>query len=53
MNYEERLKHAQEKAKESAKELFAEKPQDIKDELEKETVLGNPENFVKPDNKDE
>ncbi len=53
MNYEERSKLAKEKAKESAKKLFEEKPQEIKDELEKETVLGKPENLVKPDNKNE
>ena len=53
MNFEERIKRAEEKAKEAAKDYFKEKPQDIKDELEKETILGNPENLVKSDNKDE
>jgi len=53
MNDQERAQYAVEKAKESAKKLFKEKPKSIQKELEKETVLGNPENLVKPDNKDE
>jgi len=57
MNDEERIEKAKEKAKEkameSAKELFKEKPKDIQEKFEKETVLGNPENLKKPDNKDE
>ena len=53
MNDQKRIKEAKEKAKESAKELFKRKPKDIQEELEKETTLGNPENLIKPDNKDE
>ena len=53
MNLEERIKYAKEKAKESAQEIFKEKPEDIKEELEKDTTMGNPENLVKPDNQEE
>lgn len=53
MSSEERYKQAEEKAKESSKELFKEKPKEIEEEFKKETILGNPENLVKPDNKDE
>lgn len=42
-----------EAAKSSAKQIFKEKPEDIKEELEKETTMGNSKNLVKPDNKDE
>ena len=45
----QRLKVAIEKAKESAKELFKEKPEDITKELEKEKTLGKPENLITPD----
>lgn len=50
---EEELKKIRDKAKESAKELLEEIPDDLKEELKKETVLGNPDNLIKPDNKDE
>jgi hypothetical protein len=50
---EEELKKIKDKAKESAKELLEDIPDDLKEELKKETVLGNPENIFKPDNKDE
>lgn len=53
MTPEERLKYAADQAKKSAKALFKEKPQDIQEELEKESVLGNVENLAKPDNKSE
>ena len=53
MNHNDRIKKAIEKAKESANQIFKEKPDEIKKELEKETTLGNPENLIKPDNKDE
>ena len=53
MNLDERIKRAEKKAKEAAKDYFKEKPQDIKDELEKETILGSAENLIESDNKDE
>lgn len=53
MTENERLKHAREKAKEASKELFKQKPADVKDELEKEQSLGNPDNLVKPDSEEE
>lgn len=49
MNDKERTKYAIEKAKESAKNLFKEKPETIK----KETFFGNSQNLAKPDKKDE
>lgn len=48
----EELKKIQDKAKKSAKELLEDIPEELKQELKKETVLGNPENLIKPDNKD-
>lgn len=45
--------YVNEQAKKSAKALFKEKPQDIQEELEKESVLGNVENLAKPDKKSE
>jgi hypothetical protein len=53
MNKNERMREAEKKAKEAAKELFKKKPKDIQDELEKEAALGSPSNLIKPDNKDE
>ena len=53
MTLEENIKQAKEKARESADQIFSEKPDEVKKELERETVLGNPENLIKPDNKDE
>lgn len=53
MNIEDRIKYAEEKGRESAKQLFKEKPQDLKEELERETVLGTPESLVEPENKNE
>lgn len=49
MTTEERIKEA----KKSAKQIFKEKSDEIKKELEKEAVLGNPENLIKPDDKNE
>jgi len=53
MNDEEQIEKVKEKARESAKELFKGKPKEIQEELEKETVLGNPDSLIKPDNKEE
>jgi hypothetical protein len=53
MTSAERINEAKEKAKESAKQIFKEKPNDIQKEFEEETVLGNPENLVKPENENE
>ncbi len=53
MTENDRLKHAREKAKEASKELFKQKPNDVKDVLEKEPSLGSPDNLVKPDNEEE
>lgn len=53
MNEQERLKAIREKAKEEAEKLFKEKPKDVQKELEKTFTLGNPENLIKPDNKNE
>ncbi|WP_153301518.1 hypothetical protein [Endozoicomonas arenosclerae] len=53
MTLEERIKKARERARKSAEQLFKPLPKEIQEELEKETALGNPENLVKPDNKDE
>ncbi len=53
MTLEEKIKKAEEKAKESIVQIFNEKPDEIKKELEKERILGNPENLIKPDNENE
>lgn len=53
MSPEERIKLEKEKAKESSKELFKEKQKDVKEEFEKETVMGNPKNLVRPESKEE
>ena len=53
MTPEDRIKQAKEKAKESAKRIFKKKTEDIQEELENESIMGNPENLVKPDNEDE
>ena len=53
MTVDEKTKKAIEKAKESANQIFKEKPDEIKKELEKETTLGNAENLVKPDDENE
>jgi len=49
MALEEEIK----KAKESANQIFNEKPDEIRKELEKETILGNPENLLQQDNESE
>lgn len=53
MTENDKLESAKERAKKRAKEIFKPAPPDIEEELKKETVLGNPENLVRPDNKDE
>ena len=53
MTPDERAKYAEKKARESAKKLLEEMPEDVRKEFEKETFQGNPENLVKPDNKEE
>ncbi len=53
MKDDKRLKEAKERAKKRAEEIFKAKPKDIEAELEKESVLGNPKNLVRPDNVDE
>jgi hypothetical protein len=53
MNDQERLKIIKEQAKKDAEKIFKEKPKDVQKELEKTFTLGNPENLIKPDNKDE
>ena len=53
MTDEERYQQAKIKAERRAKELFKNPTKDIEDELAKETTLGNPDNLVKPDNKEE
>lgn len=41
------------KSKRVREKLLEEMPEDARKEFEKETFQGNPENLVKPDNKDE
>lgn len=53
MTDQAKLKAIREKARKDAEKLFKEKPKEIQKELEKTFSLGNPENLVKPDNKDE
>lgn len=53
MTPEERKKYAREKAKESAKEFFKPKSKEIEDELKRETILGDPENLIVPEDKSE
>lgn len=47
------LEKIKEQAKQSAKKIFAPKDKKIEEELKKETVMGNPKNLAKPDNKSE
>ena len=53
MNDQESLKTISDKAKQDAEKIFKEKPKGVQKELEKTFTLGNPENLIKPDNKDE
>ena len=46
MNDKERYEQAKKKAEERAKELFKPLPEDIKEELEKDSTLGSPENLI-------
>ncbi|WP_433998961.1 hypothetical protein [Endozoicomonas sp.] len=53
MPLEEHIKKTRERARKSAKQLLKPLCRDIQEELKKETTLGNPENLIKPDNRDE
>ena len=53
MTEDERYEQAKKKAERRANEIFKPLPKDIEEELEQETYLGNLENLVRPDNKDE
>lgn len=53
MTDEERYELAKKKAAQRSKELFEPASKEIEDELKKETILGSPENLIKPDNKQE
>lgn len=46
MTDKERYEKAKKKAEERAKELFKPVPDDIKEELEKDSTLGTPDNLV-------
>lgn len=53
MTLEEKIKKAEEKSKDSVVQIFNEKPDEMKKELEKEKILGNSKNLIKPDNENE
>ena len=53
MNDKDRLKKIEQELKKSADELFQEKPESIKKELEKETYLGSTKNLAEPTDPDE
>ena len=49
----EQLKKAKERAKKRSEEIFKPAPEEIEEEFRKETVMGNPENLIRPDNEEE
>lgn len=53
MNDDEKLEAIKEKMKKRAKEIFKPAPPEIEEELRKEKTLGNLENLISPDNKEE
>ena len=53
MNEKDRLKRIEEELKKSSQQLFKTKPKEVEEELERETILGSPENLIGPDNKEE
>lgn len=53
MNDQAKSKSIREKSRKDAEKLFKGKPEEARKELEKTFSLGNPENLVKPDNKNE
>ena len=53
MTNKEILEKVKERAKKRAKEIFTPAPPETEEEFKNETVLGNPKNLIRPENKQE
>jgi hypothetical protein len=53
MTEEKRYQQAKVKAERRSKELFKTTTEEVENELAKETILGSPENLIRPDNEED